>query len=197
MGLEYRKRCLEYALQQCREDAIVNMTDDEIIAEWGFQRSPFGPLHAAAARIEALESENAEALDILNEFKAEVAKLAESDPDISEADRKRLAHLGAAQRYREMAQMSVRDNASLTNKVKALESRQRVLSEIASNADRAMRFVKLVASQRLSDAANAWYAGEFGEEGEPDFEGAYDSFIEQARCILNDADRDALAGDAG
>lgn len=39
MGIEYRKRCLEYALQQCREDAIVNMTDDEIIAEWGLQRS--------------------------------------------------------------------------------------------------------------------------------------------------------------
>lgn len=57
MGIEYRRRCLEYALQQCREDATVNMTEDEIIAEWGLQRSPSGPLHAAADRISALTVE--------------------------------------------------------------------------------------------------------------------------------------------
>lgn len=64
-------------------------------------------------------------------------------------------------------------------RIEALESRQRVLRA----------FVSTVADQRLSEAAREWYSGEFGDEGEPDFEGAYDSFIEGARR--------ALAGDAG
>jgi hypothetical protein len=68
MGMEYRKRCLEYALQQCRQDAIVNMTDDEIIAEWGLQRSPAGPLHAAAPRIEALEAKNGKLREALSDL---------------------------------------------------------------------------------------------------------------------------------
>jgi hypothetical protein len=68
MSLEYRKRCLEYALEQCRRDAIVNMTDDEIIAEWGFQRSPTGPLHAAAPRIAATEAENGKLKEALSDL---------------------------------------------------------------------------------------------------------------------------------
>jgi hypothetical protein len=76
MTLEYRKRCLEYALELCRGDAIVNMTDDEIIAEWGFQRSPAGPLHAAAPRIAALEAENAALREALKPF-AKIAIQAE------------------------------------------------------------------------------------------------------------------------
>ena len=87
--------------------------------------------------------------------------------------------------------------AEAADAISSLRDEVERLREFASNAGRAMRFVKLVASQRLSDAANAWYAGEFGEEGEPDFEGAYDSFIEQARCIMNDAARKALAQEAG
>jgi hypothetical protein len=71
------------------------------------------------------------------------------------------------------------------------------LRGVASNADRAMRFVKLVASQRLSEQAIAWYGGEFGEDGEPDFEGAYDSFIEQARSIWSDIERAALESPRG
>lgn len=57
MSIEFRKRCLDYAIAQCRQDAIVNMTDDEIIAEWGLQRSPSGPLHASSERIAALVAE--------------------------------------------------------------------------------------------------------------------------------------------
>ena len=76
-----------------------------------------------------------------------------------------------------------------------LERENAALRGVASNADRTMRFLKLVASQRLSEQAREWYAGEFGEEGEPDFEGAYDSFIQDARNILNDSVRaPALAG---
>jgi hypothetical protein len=66
------------------------------------------------------------------------------------------------------------------------------LREIASNAARATRFVQLVASQRPSKQAREWYIGEFGDEGEPDFEGGYDALIQDARNIFNDTARAAL-----
>jgi Asp-tRNA(Asn)/Glu-tRNA(Gln) amidotransferase A subunit family amidase len=68
------------------------------------------------------------------------------------------------------------------------------MREALSNADRAERFVKLVAGQMLAEQARKWSEEEYGDESDPDFEGAYDSFIEQARNILND--RAALGGEA-
>lgn len=56
-------------------------------------------------------------------------------------------------------------------RISELEARERVLAS----------FVKSVASQKLSDDAREWCAGEFGDEHEPDFEGAYDSIIKDAR----------------
>jgi hypothetical protein len=76
-------------------------------------------------------------------------------------------------------------------RIDELERENARLREFTSNADRAMRFVKLVAGQKLSKQASEWYAGEFGDEGEPDFEGAYDSVIQDARNILNDSVRAA------
>ena len=82
-------------------------------------------------------------------------------------------------------------------KIDELERENAALREFTSNADRAMRFVKLVAGQKLSKQASEWYAGEFGDEGEPDFEGAYDSFIQDARNILNDSVRAAALAGSG
>jgi len=70
MGIEFRKRCLEHAVDQCRQDAIVNMTDDEIYAEWGLQRSPAGPLHAAADAITTLRAENERMREALKSVEA-------------------------------------------------------------------------------------------------------------------------------
>lgn len=75
---------------------------------------------------------------------------------------------------------------SALREVSALKEEVERLRGAVSHADRCQRFVKLVASQRLSEQALAWYGDEFGEDGEPDFEGAYDAFIEQARSIIND-----------
>lgn len=88
-------------------------------------------LWALSEKVERMEAENAEALDIMAEFKAEIAKLAESDPEISEQDRRRFAVQGAAARYREMARLSLTDNISLRSQAKVLREVLRPFARLA------------------------------------------------------------------
>lgn len=75
---------------------------------------------------------------------------------------------------------------SALREVSALKEEVERLRGAVSHADRCERFVKLVAGQRMSVDAREWYTGEYGDDGDPDFEGAYDTFIEQARNILTE-----------
>lgn len=85
--------------------------------------------------------------------------------------------------------------ASLSAELEPVKAENAKLREAVSHADRCERFVKLVAGQKLSEQAREWQEEEYGDDGDPDFEGAYDTFIEQARNIINE--RRAALGGAG
>ena len=58
------------------------------------------------------------------------------------------------------------------------------VAALVAERDALRRVVADIAEQRLSGAAIRWHEEEYGDDGEPDFIGAYDIFIQRARAAL-------------
>ena len=71
-----------------------------------------------------------------------------------------------------------------TDRGKRLRAAADAIAALVAERDALFRVVADIAEQRLSGAAIRWHEEEYGDDGEPDFIGAYDIFIQRARAAL-------------